>query len=279
MFGRMRRGWGLAKVSLAVLRADKEIALLPFLSGIALVLTVGPLAGGGLLLSGVLEGGQGGPVAYAVVFLVYVVGYFVTVFFNAAVIACARIRFQGEDPTLRDGLAKAWDRKLAILQWSLLAATVGMVIRVLRERAQGLVEVVLTGTAGLAWNLLTYFVVPVIVASGAGPLEAIRESGSTMKETWGEALAGEVSVQLVFFVAAVGWFLLATAVAFVSGLAVVAVAAVVLGILGAVAILIAGSAADGILKAALYEYAETGELPSDFREADVPEAQARTGTI
>lgn len=278
MFGivdRMRRGWSLSKASLAVLRADKEIALLPALSAVVLVLTVGPLAGGGVLLTGLLEGAQPGPASYVLLFLVYVVGYFVTIYFNAAVVACANVRFEGGDPTLRDGLSRAWERKGPILGWALLAATVGMIIRALRRRADGLADALLLGGVGLAWNVATYFVVPVIVETGAGPVDAIKRSGSTVREAWGEALAGEAGVGIVFFLAAVVWFLLTLGLAIAVPVGSVVVLAVVLMIAGLGVIAVAGAAADGILKAALYRYARTGEIPSDFQGADVPE---RTGS-
>lgn len=279
MFARMKRGWGLAKASFAVLRADKEIALLPVLSAVALVLTVGPLAGGGVLATGLVEGAQPGPATYALVFLVYVVGYFVTIFFNAAVVSCASTRFQGDDPTLRSGLSAAWDRKWPILQWSLVAATVGMIIRALRRRADGLVDHLLLGGLGLAWNAATYFVVPVIVHTGAGPIDAVKRSGSTVREAWGEAFAGEAGVGFVFLLAAVVWIALTLGLAFLVPSATVVVLAVVLLLAGLGAIAVAGAAVDGILKAALYEYARTGEIPSDFEDADVPERQGSVSDV
>jgi hypothetical protein len=272
MFGRIKRGWGLTKASFGVLRADKEIALLPVLSAVVLVLTVGPLAGGGVLLTGLREGAEPGPAHYALALIVYVVGYFVTIYFNAAVVACARIRFEGRDPTLRDGLAKAWERKLPIIQWSLVAATVGMIIRALRRRADGIVDRLILGGIGLAWNAASYFVVPVIVETGAGPIDALRDSGATIRETWGEAFAGEAGAGFVFLLMGLGLLVVALAPGLIVGSGTLLLAGLVVLLVGGVLLAVSFAAVDGILKAALYRYAETGEVPSGFTQDAFPEA-------
>ncbi len=277
MFARIRRGWELTKASLDVLRLDKEILLLPILSGIALVLVTASMLGAGFLGVQALGPGLGEEnlevAGYAWMFLLYTVTYFVIIFFNAAVVECASIRFAGGDPTVRDGLSRAWNRKLRILQWSLVAATVGMIIRALRNRFRGAVDQLILGGIGLAWNIATYFVVPVLVHEDLGPVDSIKRSGHVVKEAWGEALAGEVGTGIVFFLAGVVWVGGLVAIAFTVATSAVVTAAFLLGVLGVLVILAAKVAVDGILVAGLYRYAETGEVPTGFEDTGIPPVQ------
>ena len=71
---------------------------------------------------------------YVILFAYYVASYFVIIFFNSALVACAIIRFQGGDPTLKDGLAAAAARLPQILGWAIFAATVGMILRSIESR-------------------------------------------------------------------------------------------------------------------------------------------------
>ena len=54
--------------------------------------------------------------ALAVFIAFCLVSSFVIIFFNAALVACAKIRFDGGDPTIRQGLSVAWTRAGKILQ-------------------------------------------------------------------------------------------------------------------------------------------------------------------
>src|SRR5690606_40814523 len=51
---------------------------------------------------------------------------------------------------------------------------------------------------GLAWTLATFLVVPVLVSQNVGPIEALKESVSLLKRSWGENLAGNVGIGLAF---------------------------------------------------------------------------------
>jgi len=59
--------------------------------------------------------------------------YFVIVFFNVALVGVANSRLMGGTWTFRDGIELAWERKGTILQWALVAATVGVILRTLKS--------------------------------------------------------------------------------------------------------------------------------------------------
>jgi hypothetical protein len=51
---------------------------------------------------------------------------------------------------------------------------------------------------GAAWNVVTFLVVPVIAVEGIGPIKAIKRSWNLLKRSWGEQIAGTLSIGLVF---------------------------------------------------------------------------------
>lgn len=276
LFGRLSRGWALTKASLHVLRLDTEILVLPVLSGVLMVL----LAAGVFLplVLGVVSGGvePSMPLFAGAFLLVYFLGYYVVIFFNAAVVAMASIRFDGGDPVVRDGLRASRENWVLILKWALVAATVGLVLRMLRGAAReryGWLGDLLVGGLEVAWNALIYFVVPLLVYRKMGPMQAMKESTALIRRTWGETLAGEVSMGLVFFALGAVGFLALVASAFLgSGLGVIVIAVGVL--VYWIILAVVYTAAQGILTAALYKYATTGQVPRGFDRSTLAHAVA-----
>jgi len=265
MFERFRRSWALTKASWAVLKSDRELLVFPAISFVALVVVllsfVIPLVTVPGLIdfdSGRARVSGGGMV---LTFLFYVVSYSVAFYFNTALVGAAMIRLKGGDPTIRDGLRLASSRLPAIIGYALVAATVGMILRAISERAGFLGRIVI-GFIGMAWSLLTFLVVPVLAAENVGPIAAVKRSSSLLKSTWGEQLIGAggigAVVGLLLIVVVLIGVVATGALAGVSGyLAVVAVVTTVL-VGGAIALI--GSALGGIYTAALYQYATTGKV-------------------
>ena len=161
-------------------------------------------------------------------FAFYVVNYFVIVFFNSALIACAIIRFKGGNPTIGNGFSAAFSRMPQILGWALVAATVGLILKIIESRSEKLGALV-AGLLGMAWSAVTYFVVPVIVVEQAGPVQAGRRSLDILKKTWGEALTANFGIGFIVFLAS-----LAGIIPLVLGVVALATENVILGICGIV---------------------------------------------
>lgn len=274
MFERLARGWRLGMTAFGILRTDKKLLVFPLLSGLALVaVTVSFLLP--LVLSERLQNlfaddqnvnnNAQNVIVYVVLFAFYFASYFVIVFFNSALVACALVRFSGDEPTLGDGFRAALSRLPQILAWSLVSATVGLVLRIIEDRSEKIGQIV-AGLLGMAWNVVTYFVVPVLVVEKVGPFQAIQRSCSIMRKAWGESLASNFGVGLIMFVL----FLLAIIPA-VLGFAVGGPAAIV-GIAVSVALMLVlaliSSAVHTIIIAALYQYAAQDRTPNGF-EGDI----------
>jgi hypothetical protein len=109
--------------------------------------------------------------------------------------------------------------------------------------------------------------VPVLVAQDVGPVEAVRQSASLLKRTWGEGLIGNGGIGLVGALAAVVVMIVGLALTgFLAkaGLGAAAVAAIALSVLAVVGIGLVQSALGGIYSAALYRYAVNGDAPAGF---------------
>jgi hypothetical protein len=277
VFIRLSNSWELVKASARVLKADKELLIFPILSTIGVILVsiafLIPMFLGGIfdaLISdnvsvfGVLIG-----------FFYYVTIYTVIFFANTALVGAALIRLRGGDPTVSDGIRIASKQFFNILGYALIAATVGVILNAIRERSKWLGRIVIS-IIGLAWNVGTFLVVPILAAEEIGPIDAIKKSVDYLKRTWGEQLAGNFGIGTImglitFAVIALGGGGLAFA-------ATLGLSAAMLIPLGALLVLIIvflsliSSTLTGIFTAALYEFAVTGEVANYFEPTIVKNA-------
>ena len=268
--GRFARSWALVKLCWRVLQQDKELVVFPIISTIGvLVVTMSFVVPGFFtgFWQDISDNGVGVGF-WVLVALFYLVEYLVIIFFNAALVSAAIVRLEGGDPTLGDGLRGAWSHAGAILGYAAIAATVGLVLQMLRERG-GIAGVIVAALGGMAWNIITFLVVPVLVVEGVGPVTAIKRSAGLLKKTWGEQIIGSAGIGLVFGllglavgVVGIGLGVLVMSAGIVAlGLAVIAVAVIAI-----VVIALLGATLRGIYSAALYEYAVGGETGAFDRE-------------
>ena len=267
MFARIRNSWALIKASAGVLRADKELVVFPIVSSIGLLMVTASFALP-MLLAGFFDAlfdGKAQILGAVVGFAFYAVQYTVIIFANAALIGAATIRLRGGDPTVKDGFRIAFQHIGVIISYALVSATAGMILRWLSER--GKLGRVVSSIAGLAWNLATYLAVPVLVLEDVGPWQAIQRSASLLKKTWGEQIAGNLSVGLILGLAVVGVILLGIPVFFLviqTGSVALIVVTALLFVLVFMLLGLIHSTLNGIYVAAVYRYAAEGETDGMF---------------
>lgn len=258
MFESVGRSWELMKKSLGVLQKDKELMLFPIVSTISaiilMVLFFVPLF--------TVEMFKSEALFYAWLFLTYVVLYFVTIFFNAALIGAANIRLNGGDPKLSDGIAAAKKNLRNIFLWAIIAATVGLILNIIRDKIKdnNWIGKIIIGFIGAAWNIATYFVVPVLVMEGVGPFDAIKKSLDVVKNKFGETAIGGFGIgilSMILWLIVVG---IGIAVGIVGGFIAGIATVVILGVL----VFSFTQALEGIYITALYNYAKNGEDKSEL---------------
>jgi hypothetical protein len=266
MSGRFARSLDLAKASWAVVRADKELLLLPVLSVAALVLIIGSLAVPVAVIGGFTSAtatGEPGAAQMLLALLFYVMTYFITLFFNTALVGAAMIRMDGGNPTLGDALCVARQRAGRILGYACIAASVGLLLRALEDRV-GWVGQIVVKLIGVTWVLATFLVVPVLVTRDVGPVEAVKQSADLLRRTWGENLIGNIGLGLVFGVAYFALAIVAVlAIVLVSqsGSALLIGSVVLLGVASFFVLSALHATMQGVYSAALYRYATAHEAP------------------
>jgi hypothetical protein len=270
MFPKLRNSWALVKASAAVLRADKELIIFPILSGVVGLVVLASFALPSFLagaFDSFLAGGIRG-VGFLVGLSFYAVESFVVLFANSALIGAAMIRLRGGNPTIGDGFRIAGKHVGAIFVFSFFSGTVGMILRILARGGKGLGRL---GAAigGLAWNMVTYLVLPILVVEEIHPVEAIIRSATLLKKTWGEQIAINLSTDAVFGLPkllVIGLLLLVVFQGVPSESPVVL--ALVIALLVGVFLLLGliESTLKGIYVAAVYRYAAQGEVGGFFSE-------------
>jgi hypothetical protein len=263
VMGSISRGFRLAKASWGVVKQDRELLVLPVISFLCSLLVMGVFALGAVGI-GIPEQGQTiSPALYVLGFVMYVVLAFITIFFNAAIIGTAMKRLKGEDASLRDGIALARQHIGKIFVWALITATVGMILRTLQERA-GIIGRIVIGMIGVAWNVITFFVVPVLLYEPLSVPGSIKRSASIFRQRWGEQFIGNATIGLAIFLVAIPVVLVGVGITLAVPYVGIPLLVIALGALMAI-----GAACSGVFNAALYRYATTGESSGAFSIEDM----------
>jgi hypothetical protein len=184
--------------SVAILLADKELLVFPVLSALMLVVVDGPIL---LPLRSHLHEPPTPQELYPMLFLLYSGSYFVIIFFNSALMACANIRLSGGDPTLGDGFRFAWVNVERILLWSLIAATVGVLLRMLEQSR--VLRWVVAPVLEVGWSLATFFVIPVIIFEDLDVLDSFKRSADLFRRRWGEEVTSNFSFSVLLALLAI----------------------------------------------------------------------------
>jgi len=161
-----------------------------------------------------------------------------------------------------------------IAAWALISATVGLILRIIAERAK-FVGALIARLLGAAWAIATYFIVPVMIFEKRSLKDSVTQSTQLIAKTWGESLVavagvGAFSMLLIlpsFAMPIVG--LMISLEAFLGGLLAMVIYWIGLAIVT--------SALSGIFRTALYLYAAEGRSPEGFSADFVQHAFAPKG--
>ncbi len=282
MFERISRSIELVKTSWRILMEDKKLLVFPLLSGIFTLIVIATFILPLIFSEGALSLATNSVTGIILLFLFYLVSYFVVIFFNVGLISCVNAKLHGKDMTIGEGLSAAGKHLGSILAWAIIAATVGLILRLIEDRV-GFLGQIAAGLVGGIWSLVTMFVVPVLIFEEKGVFDAMKGSLGLFRKTWGESVVGSLSIGFVFFAVGIVGFLLVLATMMLNN-ALVFFAAIALFIVLIAILSILASAMQGIFVVALYTYAKTGQVPSAFNRelverAFTPKGQKFGGNI
>ncbi len=204
-------------------------------------------------------------------YVIYVLAYlgvaFIYTFFEFCTVYTIKVRFGGGNSTMGEAIKFSFSRLPQIFLWTLINAIVGLILRALDQAARNagnagrIILSIIRWMAGLAWSILSMFVIPAMVYYDLSPGKAMKRSSRAFSKTWGENLVRGFGIFLfyillyltVFGVGAVVWVLTKSIV--ITAIVVVSYALVGTLILGVI---------DKVYHVALFEYAETGAIPGTY---------------
>ncbi len=258
-FSRLKNGWNLGIQSLQIIGKNKSLIVFPILSMFSMFLIFAAISAGSFALFGfdfdrvintaesLDESSQ--ILGYVVLFFYYLINFTVVIFFNVGLVFCARQVLNGEKPDIGEGISFAISRLGVIVSWAVLAATVGVLLKVIENKSESVGKFVI-GLVGAGWALATFFVVPIIAYENLGPIDALKRSISIIKEKWGEALGANFGFGLFYML---GIFLIALPVG-ILGFMIHPIAGILLGILTFFLVTIVISSAETVFLAAAYQH-------------------------
>lgn len=265
--GRISRAWSLMGASWEVLKRNKQMMFFSILSFICCLIVIASFAYP-FISSDIAEIEQkfsdSEATYYAYLFLFYFVLYFVIIFFNSAIVANTVAHMEGGNPTFSDGLRIAMNRLPQIFGWAVVSATVGMILRMIEDKSQWLGRLV-AGLLGIAFTLVSFLVVPILVVEKKGPIEALKESSRLLKKTWGEQIAGSMGfgiLLLLLMLPAIGIVILSA----LTGSAGTVIFTAIVAVVYFFTLALIHTTLQGIYQAALFMYARDGKAPQGFRE-------------
>jgi hypothetical protein len=143
-----------------------------------------------------------------------------------------------------------------------VSATVGLILRIIEDRSDKIGQIV-AGLLGMAWTVVSFLVVPILVIENKGPIVALKDSTALLKKTWGEQLVSNFSFGTIFFLLAMPAFVV-VALGFYLGGAVAGIVCLGLAVIYLIALALVQSALQAIFQTALYLYARDGQVPEGF---------------
>tara|TARA_B100001079_G_C16352995_1_gene489177 strand:+ start:172 stop:1104 length:933 start_codon:yes stop_codon:yes gene_type:complete len=287
---RISRGWKMTKLGMAVVRADPELIVYTTLSALFSLVAIGAAVSGSVGLNAVAWDPECVGEEYyntdcgselilphlAIWFVFYLLVSVITVFWNAAIIASAYERLSsGTNPSFSYGIGQAMKCLPQILVWGIIAGTVGLFIQILESLSHDekspvplrIVAGLASFIIGIAWWIVTFFVIPMIVLERAGVLDSMGKSTDLFKRTWGEDVASHVSTGILMTLCIILVICVSVPLMMFGELGVaLGIVILAVGLLFAVLFF---STVEAVNRASLFYYAKTGEMPPMAAKAGI----------
>ncbi len=285
--GVFSRTWEFTKLSFGVIKKDKELLFFPLFASIfslifsasllfpTIIIKIIPLLDTPDQITAVF-----GMLEYIIVFIYYLGMAFIATFFNVCVVYTAKIRFSGKNATFGQSLKFAFSKIHLIFMWSMLSATVGLVMYLLDHLAQSLGKggeiliSILRGILGMLWSIMTIFVVPAMVYYDLTPFKAIKKSNETLRKTWGESIIRYYGLGLIKFLVILVGVIITGVLLFLFKELDFTFILIILGIFLVYLIIVSlvFQVAEKVFNTALFVYADKGRAPSGISASTLKQA-------
>jgi len=266
-----QRSWLITKLSFNVIKQDKELLLFPICAGIFSLMFIAAMVLPSILVM-VGSAFHLDFLQYILLFIIYFGISVIATFFNVCVVYTTKIRLDGGNATFTQSIKFAFSRIHQIVLWSLVSATVGLILRILDNIAEKMGQAgevimsILNSILGMIWSMITIFVIPGMVYNDIGPIDAIKKSVETLKKTWGESLIryfGLGFVEAILIIIGIIGGIILLAISLLVGAWMLILSAILL-VVYFLAVILLFSLANTIFNVALFVYADSGKVPSGF---------------
>lgn len=256
VFERISRGMDLIKLGLGIVKDDKFLLAFPIISGSLIVMMFAFLFVPVFFLG--MWGIFNPLILVPLIFGMYFMMYFIIIFFNVAIIHCATIRLNGGIPTFGDGIRAAKENIGSIFAWAAISATVGLILQAISQKA-GFIGRIVIWIIGAAWNVATFFVLPVLIYEKPGAWASMKKSLQLFRATWGETITATAGMGLIFILLGLAGLLIVVAGIMTFNITIILVCFMV-ALIYWLGLAVVATTVDSVLVAALYRYARTGRL-------------------
>ena len=269
-FATIGRGWEMSKLSMSVVRKDPELMVYMIFAGVmSLACLIGMSMPQLLVMDWAVNADGSFTPAYLMFsFVGYMVLSIVVVFWNCAIIANANIRLTGGDPKFADGVNAALKRLPIIIVWGIIAGTVGLLLKFLEgvarssdHPAAAALATVIHIIGGLAWWVMTFFMIPHLILENKSIGDALKASKTTFFDTWGENIVSGLGIGAIAFLFGIPIVALTIGMTIVAGPVGLLLGAVLIGLLIAWA-----NAAEQVAVVALFRYAKDKKMPQIYQD-------------
>jgi hypothetical protein len=279
----------ITKQAGGVIKQNPYMLAFPAVGAVLAIVAVLVVGGAGVAAMGWSEVGQqasngqvSGGVEIAGIVILILAAYLATLItqiFMGGLVKCADEELQGRDSSFGAGLGAAFGRLPALLGWAAIQTAVGWLLSAIRGNGDNnvivtILRLILAGLLAVAWSVITFFVLPMIILRGKGPIAAIKESVGLIRQTWGLQIAGGVRIGGLIALVAVLPGILFTIVGGFIAVSGTPAAGVPLASLGVIIIIVAQvliSAMRAIFSVAMLHYVEDG---ASFGPFDATELQS-----
>jgi hypothetical protein len=270
----MGRGWSesraVTKQAWGVIKENPYMLAFPVASAILAVLAVLVVGGAGVAAMGLTAASSSsdeGSTFWIGLIILVIAAYLATLItqiFMGGLVKCADEELQGRDSSFGAGLSASFKRLPALLGWAGIETAVGWLLSAIRGNGDNniivtILRLIIASLLAVAWSVITFFVLPLIILRGKGPIEAIKESVSVIRATWGMQIAGGVRIGgMIALVAVLPGILFAVVGGFIaaSGTPAVGVPISALGVIVVILAQVVISAMRAIFSVAMLHYVE-----------------------
>lgn len=277
------RSWEITKLTFSIIKKDKTMLLFPLLSSIFSILFVLALIVPAIFLPFLTNGVVNEVTVFAILFVLYFGLAFLATFFNVCVVYYTKETFANKEVTFSNTLGFAFSNIGLIAAWALVSATVSVLIRVLENatrRMGGIGQIIsrmILAGAAMGWAIATVFVIPSIVYDKKTPFAAIKQSVGVLRKTWGESLIRYVGLGMIQGLITILGGALLLFLAFISFTISITLGIIMLVVfvLFLVVVSLVFQIANDVFNTALFEFAQTGKVPSGYDQKSLQDAFAQ----